>query len=80
MARLIDKLTPLMVSKTTKPGYYGDGAGLWLQVSPSGSKSWIFRYTLAGRQREMGLGPTHTVSLASARSQAKEHRLTLREG
>jgi len=80
VARLIDKLTPLMVSKTTKPGYYGDGAGLWLQVSPSGSKSWIFRYTLAGRQREMGLGPTHTVSLASARSQAKEHRLTLREG
>lgn len=80
MARLIDKLTPLAVSKMTKPGYYGDGAGLWLQVSASGSKSWIFRYTLAGKQREMGLGPTHTVSLAAARSQAKEHRLTLRDG
>lgn len=80
MARLIDKLSPLAVSKMTKPGYYGDGAGLWLQVSASGSKSWIFRYTLAGRQREMGLGPTHTVSLASARLQAKEHRLTLRDG
>jgi len=80
MARLIDKLTPLGVSKATKPGYYGDGAGLWLQVSATGSKSWIFRFTLAGKQREMGLGPVHTVSLADARAKAKECRLILLEG
>ncbi|WP_296943849.1 Arm DNA-binding domain-containing protein [uncultured Massilia sp.] len=75
MARLIEKLSPLEVSKKTKPGYYGDGAGLWLQVSPTGSKSWIFRYTIAGKQREMGLGPFHAVSLAEARTKAKECRL-----
>ncbi|BDT58382.1 phage integrase [Massilia varians] len=80
MARLIEKLSPLEVSKKTKPGYYADGAGLWLQVSPTGSKSWIFRYTIAGKQREMGLGPFHTVSLAEARTKAKECRLALHEG
>jgi len=80
MARLIEKLSPLEVSKKTRPGYYGDGAGLWLQVSPSGTKSWIFRFTFAGKQREMGLGPFHTVSLADARAKAKECRLVLRDG
>lgn len=80
MARLIEKLSPLEVSKKTKPGYYGDGAGLWLQVSPTGSKSWIFRFTIAGKQREMGLGSLHTVSLAQARSKAKDCRHALHEG
>ena len=77
MARQIEKLSALGVSKASKPGYYGDGAGLWLQVSPTGSKSWIFRYTRAGKQREMGLGPLHTVTLAEARIRAKECRLKL---
>lgn len=80
MARRVEKLTALAVSKMTKPGYYGDGAGLWLQVSATGSKSWIFRFTLAGKQREMGLGPVHTVTLADARAKAKECRLILLDG
>lgn len=80
MARLIDKLTPLAVSKKSKPGYYGDGNGLWLQVSPSGSKSWIFRFTLSGKRREMGLGAVHTVTLQEARTKAKECREILLEG
>lgn len=80
MARLVEKLTPLTVSKATKPGYFGDGAGLWLQVSKSGSKSWIFRFTLAGKQREMGLGAVHTVTLPEARAKAKECRLLLLDG
>lgn len=74
------KLTALAVSKTKKPGYYGDGAGLWLQVSPSGSKSWIFRYTRNKRSREMGLGPLHTVSLSEARERARECRQLLLDG
>lgn len=80
MARLVEKLTPLAVGKLTKPGYYGDGAGLWLQVSPSGSKSWIFRFTLAGKQREMGLGAVHTVNMTEARAKAKECRQLLLDG
>ena len=78
--KLIDKLTPMGVSKTTKPGCYGDGAGLWLQVSGAGGKSWIFRFRQAGKQREMGLGPAHTVSLAEARAKAKECRKMLLDG
>lgn len=80
VARLIEKLTPLAVRKMTKPGYYGDGAGLWLQVSVWGTKSWIFRFTLSGKQREMGLGAVHTVSLAEARAKAKEYRLLVQAG
>lgn len=80
MARLVEKLTPLGVAKLKKSGYHGDGAGLWLQVSGSGSKSWIFRFTLNGKQREMGLGALHTVTLPEARAKAKDCRLLLLEG
>jgi integrase len=64
----------------TQPGYHGDGAGLWLQITKTGAKSWIFRYTVAKRQREMGLGPTHTVTLPEAREKAKACRNMLLEG
>lgn len=77
MARLIHKLTALEVTKVTKPGLYGDGGGLWLQVSPSGSKSWLFRFTIKGKQLVMGLGAVHTVSLSEARARAKDQRLLL---
>ncbi|WP_307718601.1 tyrosine-type recombinase/integrase [Massilia violaceinigra] len=80
MARTVEKLSALAVNKTTKPGYYGDGAGLYLQVSKSGTKSWIFRFTFAARQREMGLGPLHTVGLADARVKARECRTILLAG
>lgn len=74
MARTIEKLSPAKVNKTTKPGLYGDGAGLWLNVGPTGGKSWIFRFMLDGRAREMGLGPLHTIGLAEAREAARECR------
>jgi len=45
-----------------------------LQVSASGSKSWVFRFKEAGRLREMGLGATHTIGLAEARDKARECR------
>src|SRR5690348_5896460 len=70
MARTIGKLTALAVERAKRRGYYGDGGGLFLQVSTGGSKSWVFRYKADGRLREMGLGATHTVSLAEAREKA----------
>ena len=39
-----------------KPGRYGDGGGLYLNVSASGSKSWVFIWARAKLTREMGLG------------------------
>ena len=62
------------------PGYHGDGGGLYLQISPAGTKSWMFRFTLAGRSREMGLGPLHTITLERARFKARDCRELLLDG
>ena len=66
MAGGINKLSAVAVQKAKEPGYYGDGGGLWLQISKLGGKSWVFRFTLHGKTREMGLGPLRTISLAEA--------------
>lgn len=74
------KLTHLQVSKLKEPGLYGDGAGLWLKVTEQGSKSWIFRFTRAGRERWMGLGSFPDVSIVEARDTAAEYRKKIRNG
>lgn len=79
MGRALHKLTSKGVEAKREPGYYGDGGNLWLQVSPSTSKSWIFRYTLNGKQREMGMGSLADVSLADARITAGKYRLLVRD-
>nr|WP_247897135.1 site-specific integrase [Azospirillum argentinense] len=56
-----------------------DGHGLYLQVTETG-KSWVYRYTLHGRSREMGLGPFHTISLKEAREKAAACRKLKLEG
>ena len=66
-ARVIGKLTTVQVRQAKRRGLYGDGGGLFLQVSLNGTKSWVFRFKENGRLRVMGLGPIHTVSLVEAR-------------
>jgi integrase len=73
-------LTALQVTKAAKPGRYGDGHGLYLQVSSSGVKSWLLRYERLGRERWMGLGPLHTVGLKDARDRALNARRQLLDG
>src|SRR3981189_2467074 len=80
MARTVGKLTAITVSRATRRGYYGDGGGLYLQVSGSGTKSWVFRFKDAGRLREMGLGPLHTIGLAEARQRAQDCRRSRLDG
>jgi integrase len=75
-----NKLTPLEVKNASEPGLYGDGFGLYLQVSKFGTKSWVFRFMRDGRARKMGLGAVHTISLARAREKAKDARLLLDDG
>lgn len=77
MPRLLHKLSATRVAHATKKGYYADGGGLYLQVTSSGLKSWIFRYMRDGRARFMGLGALHTVSLADARMRALDCRRQL---
>ena len=76
----VNRLTALQVQKLSKPGYHADGAGLHLCVKATGGKSWIFRYRFGGKEREMGLGPLHTVSLAEAREKALAQRKMLLDG
>lgn len=80
MARALERLSARKVTTATMPGYYADGGNLWLQVSPTGTKSWVLRFTLAGRSREMGLGSLHTFTLAEARERAKAARQLLADG
>jgi integrase len=70
----MNRLSAVEVAASKKPGVYPDGGGLYLQVGKTGSKSWIFRFAVDGRERYMGLGPLHTISLARAREKAREAR------
>lgn len=75
MARAINRLTATGVSKLKGRGRHADGGGLWLNVSHSDNKSWVFRWTpKGGKPREMGLGPSPAVQLAMARSLAVGYR------
>src|SRR6267378_4465636 len=80
MGREVHRLSAKTLEKTMPPGYYCDGGGLYLQVSPTQSQSWIFRYKRHGRSREMGLGSVRDASLAQARAKASEARRQLTEG
>jgi integrase len=78
--RKTNKLTTLSVKRMSKPGLYGDGDGLYLQVAAGGTKAWILRYMRAGRARKMGLGPFPILSLVEARQKAFEGRRSLLQG
>ena len=78
--RRIKQLTARRAATITKPGKYGDGLGLWLNVRPSGTRTWVFRFMRQGKAREMGLGPLHTISLAEARERALLARKQLIDG
>ena len=74
------KLNPKQVENLTEPGTYEDGDGLRLVVKPTGRKSWLLRFQLAGRRREMGLGSFPEVSLKKARQDASTKRTQLSDG
>lgn len=78
------KLTAKGVSNLKKPGRHPDGDGLYLQVARGGSKQWLFRYKVQGRERQMGLGPAgeppERVPLSEARRRAAAARARLRDG
>lgn len=60
-------------------GMHSDGGGLFLRVKGA-SRAWVFRFTVDGRKREMGLGPASAVSLATARTKAAEARDLVGQG
>ena len=74
------RLSPAFVRKSSKPGRYYDGNGLFLKIDPSGAKRWGQRLVIHGRQRTLGLGGCVLVSLAEARQAALENRKIARAG
>jgi len=74
------KLSATRVMALTEPGRYADGNGLYLQISRWKTKSWMLRYQISGRAREMGLGALATVGLKEARDKARAARLLLIDG
>ena len=69
-----EKLSALKVVRVMRRGMYNDGGNLYLRVAPSGSKQWVFRYKLNGKQHDMGLGGLDTFTLKEARERARELR------
>jgi Arm DNA-binding domain len=47
------KLSAVEAAKAKGPTVLHDGGGLYLRVSPTGSKSWVFRFQLNGKRRDM---------------------------
>ena len=80
MARQVNQLSARKVQAEGKPGLHPDGAGLYLHVSKSGAKSWIYRFMLRGASRDMGLGELATVSLSEARDLAHNARKLVKAG
>ena len=79
------RLSARMVQNQVKPGYYPDGAGLYLQVKTAAesgrvSRSWLFRYNHSQRPTWMGLGSVRDINLSDARQQAAECRRLLALG
>ena len=89
--KLANALTPLSV-KNAKPGRHADGGGLHLLVKDTGSKSWVFRFMLNGKSRDIGLSRCpeaigllrksgeSELTLARARDIAAIYRLKVKAG
>jgi integrase len=80
MPRLINRLTAVSVTNARSKGLHPDGGGLYLRVTSTGTKSWIFRFARNGKTHDMGLGPAGSISLARARELAAEARRRRSEG
>jgi hypothetical protein len=74
------KLSATKVAGKLKPGRHSDGAGLYLHVSDTGFRRWIYRFTINGRTSEKGLGSVDNVTLAEARALAAEARKIAKSG
>ena len=80
MARQLHTLSARTVATLTKPGRHSDGGGLYLNITASGARSWVFMWKTDGKRREMGLGSQRDVPLAKARERAAEARQKLADG
>lgn len=82
MPKKAKELSALEISRLKVEGFYAVGgvAGLHLQVTRAGARSWILRVTVGGKRRDIGLGGYPDVTVAQAREKARETRHAIVEG
>ena len=76
----VPRLSAAKVKAIKKPGMHGDGNGLYLRVTASGSRSWMQRIVVQGRRRDMGLGSYPAIGLAEARALALANKALVNAG
>jgi hypothetical protein len=67
---MLNILSAVAVRNLKGGGLHHDGGGLYLQITPGGARSWLYRYKVAGKQRHVGLGPYPVITLEEARRKA----------
>ena len=75
-----NQLTAITVKNETRPGRHADGSGLYLVVSDTGAKQWLWRGVVHGRRRDIGMGSAGLVPLRDAPETARSWRRIAREG
>lgn len=87
MPKVAAELGPLDVKRLAHPGDksnvmvpVGGVAGLYLQLTPKGGRTWVLRMQVGGRRRDIGLGGFPSVTLAQARDKAREARDKVERG
>ena len=74
------RLTVLKIRALSRPGLYRADPTLYLRVTVAGTKQWVQRLAVKGKQTDIGLGGFPLVTLAEARELAFENRRLARRG
>jgi integrase len=82
MPKKAKELSALEAGRLKTPGlhFVGGVRGLALQVAPGGARTWVLRFSIAGKRRDMGLGGFPEITLAAAREKAREARAKADQG
>ena len=82
MPRKLHNALSAQFVKHAMPGRHADGGGLHLPVKESGSRSWVYRFMLKGKSRDLGLGSAGPdgLSLAAARDARDALRVKVKAG
>ena len=68
------------INKIKQKGIYSDGDGLRLRVDKNNNKNWVFRYSMFGKSKDMGLGKFPIVTLSDARQKLVNAKKIIYEG
>ena len=78
--KLLSELACKNAKKQQKMYYLSDGGGLRLRIRPDGSRIWILRYSLNGKEQSFSVGPYPKTSLQAARQKASDLKAQARDG